>query len=316
MTFEWPALLLALGLIPVLMALYVLAQRRRRAYAVRFTNLALLRDVAGRGPGIRRHIPPLLFLFGLAALLVSLARPYAVLAVPRDQTAIMLVMDVSGSMSAEDLQPNRLEAAKRAARAFVDKLPANAQVGLVTFSTSASVNAPLVRDADTVRRSIGALSPDGGTAIGDGLRLALDQLAQRPADEHGERAPALVVLLSDGQQTNGQTTPEEASAHAQQQGVTVHTVGVGLRGATPRIMGLRGPARLDETTLQRVAERTGGQYFYAAEASQLERIYADLGSRVSWVEERTEVTALATAAGTLLLVAAGLLSLRWFHRLP
>ncbi len=316
MTFEWPALLASLGLIPLLLAVYVLAQRRRRAYAVRFTNLALLREVAGRGPGVRRHIPPTLFLLGLVALLVSLARPQAVIAVPRDQAAVLLVLDVSGSMTAGDLRPNRLAAAKQAARAFVDALPDSAEVGVVSFSSSAGVTMPLTRDADAARRAIDGLSAEGGTAIGDGLELALAQLAQRPADERGERAPALVVLLSDGQQTTGRTLPEQAATRARQEGVTVHTVGIGERGAAPRVLGGRLAVGLDEATLQRIAETTGGQYFYAAEASQLERIYADLGSRVSWVEERTEVTALASGLGALFLTMAGLLSLRWSQQLP
>lgn len=311
MTFEWPILLSALGLVPVL-----LAQRRRRAYALRFTNLALLREVAGDGPGLRRHVPPLLFLLGLAALLASLARPHAVIAVPRDQTAVVLVLDVSGSMAADDLQPSRLDAARRAAQAFVAALPRNAQIGLVTFSSAASVRAPLDHDPAAVERALAGLAADGGTAIGDGLGLALDQLAQRRPDASGERAPGLVVLLSDGEQTGGRLAPEDAVERARTEGVTVHTVGIGVRGSAPRVSGGRQRVGLDEATLQRVAETTGGQYFYAAEAGQLERIYADLGSRVSWVEERTEVTALVSGLGALLLLGGGLLSLRWFQRLP
>lgn len=316
MTFEWPWLLASLALIPLLGAFYFLAQRRRRTYAIRFTNLALLQEVAGRGPGLRRHIPPLLFLLGLAAILFGLARPQAVIAVPRDQTAVMLVLDVSGSMAADDLQPNRMVAAQEAAQAFVEALPDNAQVGLVSFSSTARVVVPLVRDRQLVHRAIGGLNSDGGTAIGDGLTLALDQLALRPVDEPGERAPGLVVLLSDGEQTAGRALPDQAAARAQQEGVTVHTVGIGQRGAMPTIQGSRTRVSLDEVTLRRMAEVTGGEYYYAAESSQLEEIYADLGSRVSWTEELTEVTALANALGTVLLVAGGLLGLRWFQQFP
>jgi Ca-activated chloride channel homolog len=316
MTFEWPWLLASLVLIPLLGALYILAQRRRRTYAVRFTNLALLREVAGSGPGLRRHIPPLLFLLGLSAILFGLARPQAVIAVPRDQTAVMLVLDVSGSMAATDLQPSRMAAAQEAAQAFVEALPPNAQVGVVSFSTNARVEVPLVRDRQLARRAIAGLVADGGTAIGDGLALALDQLALRPVDERGERAPGLVVLLSDGEQTAGRTLPDQAAARARQEGVTVHTVGIGQRGAAPRIQGARLRVSLDEVTLRRMAETTGGQYYYAAQATQLEEIYEDLGSRVSWTEEQTEVTALANALGTVLLVAGGLLGLRWFQQFP
>jgi Ca-activated chloride channel homolog len=313
-SFQWPYLLAGLALLPIIVLLYALAQRRRRAYAVRFTNLDLLSEVVGRGPGIRRHIPPLLFLLGLAALLVSLARPTAVIAVPRDQSTVMLVMDVSSSMAAEDLRPNRMAAAKQAARAFVEALPPNAEVGLVSFNASARISAPLSRDPQSVGRAIDSLRADGGTAIGDGLSVALDELARRPTDEQGGRPPAVVVLLSDGQSTSGMP-PQRAASRAENEGIKVHTVGVGQRGATPRVNG-RQAVVLDESTLRDIAEQTGGDYFYAAEASELERIYADLGSEVSWVEERTEVTALASALGTAFVMVAGLLSLRWFQQLP
>lgn len=314
MSFEWPFLLYGLAFVPLMLGLYVLAQRRRRAYAVRFTNLPLLREVAPRRPGVRRHLPPLFFLLGLAALLVSLARPSAVIAVPRDQAAVMLVLDVSGSMSADDLRPDRMTAARQAARAFVEALPANAQVGLVSFNNAASVRAPLGRDREAALRAIDALRPDGGTAIGEGLDLALEQLARRPADADGRTPPGLVVLLSDGENSIGRA-PADVAARAAQDGVRVHTVGVGQRGASP-VIGRGQSVRLDETTLRAVADATGGSYFYAAEAGELQRIYADLGSQVSWVQERTEVTSLVSALGTLFMVAGGLLGMRWFAQLP
>ena len=314
MTFQWPSLLFSLLLVPILAALYLRAQRRRRSYAIRFTNLALLGAVAGRGPGLRRHVPPVFYILGLTLLLVAVARPTAVIAVPRDQTSVMLVMDVSGSMAADDLQPNRMVAAKQAARAFVTSLPSNVRVGLVTFSTGASVQAPLTGDREAVLQAIDGLSAEGGTAMGDGLNLALGQLARHAEGERVDEAPGLVVLLSDGAPSHGDS-PEAAAERAQQAKVKVHTVGIGRRGATPLIDGRR-PVRLDEATLQEIARTTGGTYFYAPDAGRLERIYADLGSTISWIEERTEVTAVASAAGAILLVVAGLLSLRWFQQLP
>lgn len=314
MSFEWPFLLYGLAFVPLMVGLYVLAQRRRRAYAVRFANLPLLREVAPRRPGVRRHLPPLFFLLGLSALLVSLARPSAVIAVPRDQSSVMLVLDVSGSMSADDLRPDRMAAARQAARAFVEALPDNAQVGLVSFSNAASVRAPLGRDREAVLRAIDALRPDGGTAIGEGLDLALEQLARRPANADGLTPPGLVVLLSDGENSIGRE-PAEVAARAAQDGIRVHTVGVGQRGASP-VIGRGQSVRLDETTLRAVADATGGSYFYAAESGELQRIYADLGSQVSWVQERTEVTSLVSALGTLFMVAGGLFGLRWFGQLP
>lgn len=314
MSFEWPFLLYGLTFVPIMVGLYLLAQRRRRAYAVRFANLPLLREVAPRRPGVRRHLPPLFFLLGLAALLVSLARPSAVIAVPRDQASVMLVLDVSGSMSADDLRPDRLVAARQAARAFVEALPDDAQVGLVSFSNAASVRAPLGRDHEGVLRAIGALRPDGGTAIGEGLDLALEQLARRPANADGRTPPGLVLLLSDGENSIGRA-PAEVADRAARDGVRVHTVGVGQRGAAP-VIGRGQAVRLDEATLRAVAETTGGTYFYAAESGELQRIYSDLGSQVSWVEERTEVTSLVSALGTILMVVGGLFGLRWFAQLP
>ena len=313
MTFLWPDLIPVLGLVPILIALYLLAQRRRRAYAVRFTNLALLSQVVTRGPGARRHVPPLLFLLGLATLLVGLARPTAVFAVPRNQATVVLVMDVSGSMAAADLRPNRMTAATQAARAFVDALPDDTQVGLVSFSLSASLLAPPTRDHAVVTRAIGSLRASGGTAIGDGLDLAIDQIVRLPADAGGARPPAQVVLLSDGQSTSGRD-PAEAAARAAQKGIKVHSVGIGERGARPLAAGVQ--AILDEATLQRIAAETGGAYYYAAETRQLEQIYTDLGSQITWVEERTEVTPFVTALGALLLTVGGLLSLRWFQQFP
>ena len=314
MTFEWPILLWSLALIPIMVGLYVLAQRRRRMYTLRFTNLELLKAVAGRGPGLRRHIPPLLYLLGLAALLVSLARPAAVIAVPRDQTTAMLVLDVSASMTASDLEPNRMEAAKEAAHAFIDALPPNMQVGLVSFSSAATVHAAPTGDRFEVKRAIDGLQANGGTAIGEGLHLALDQLAQRPVNEDGNRAPGLVVLLSDGQSTLGRP-PDTAAERARQEQIKIHAIGIGERGADT-VIGSGQRVRLDEQTLQDVAAATGGRYFYAGESNELTEIYASLGSQVSWVEEQTEITALVSALGALCLTAGGLLSLRWLQQLP
>src|SRR5688572_25976336 len=324
MTFEWPLLLWSLALVPIFLLLYVLAQYRRRAYAVRFTNLALLREVVGRRPGLRRHIPPLFFLLGIGALLFSLARPSAVIAIPRDEADVMLVVDTSGSMTATDLRPSRIVAARAAAEKFVQALPPNTRVGLVEFSSRARLASPLTRDRAVVLSAIKGLDADGGTAIGDGLALAIDVL-RRGATEATvtspgaappalESAPGTVVLLSDGASSAGQP-PQQAATRANQAGVVVHTVGIGERNSGARVGG-RVPAELDERTLQEIARMTGGEYFYAAQAGDLERIYTGIGSRVSWTEERTEVTALASGLGTLLLIVAGLFSLRWLHGLP
>lgn len=315
MTFQWPYLLASLALVPLLLLAYILAQRRRQAYALRFTNLALLAAVAGPRPGWRRHVPPLLFLLGLTALLLSLARPTAVIALPQDQARVVMVLDVSGSMRANDLRPNRLAAATQAAESLLDSLPEQAQVGVVTFNSNASVLVPLTRDREAVREALATLRADGGTAIGDGLDRALDLLEPRAEERGGELPPpAVVILLSDGESREGMP-PALAAERARQLGVTVQTVGIGERGRRILLDG-RTEVGLDEATLRRIAETTGGRYFYAAETTELAEIYAGLGSQVRWVEERTEITALVSGVGALFMLVGGLLSLRWFQRLP
>jgi len=314
MTFAWPPALLGLLLIPAFFGIYLWMQRRRRAYALRFTNLALLREVAGNGPGARRHIPPALFLVGLAAALLAMARPQMVLAVPGDQASVMIVLDVSGSMAATDLQPTRLGAAEKAASTLVDALPDGAQVGVVTFSQGASLAAPLSSNPDDAKRALSRLRANGGTAIGEGLNLALDTLATRPSDAQGDRPPGIVVLLSDGENTDGRPTADVAQ-RAQQLGVHVDTVGIGQRGGTT-LLAANTRVGLDESALKGIAQTTGGQYFYAADAQQLTQVYQDLGSQISWVEQRTEVSALASGLAALFFATAGFLALRWFGRLP
>lgn len=315
MTFQWPWLLfLPLVVIPILVVLYVVAQMQRRRYAMRFTNVALLSQVVGKGPGIRRHIPAVLFLSGLSFLLISLARPEATVRIPKDEAAVVMAIDVSGSMQAEDLKPSRIEAAKSAAQTLVDSVPDQLQMALISFNAGASLNVPLGRDKDAMRRSIDRLSANGGTAIGEAIFLGLDQLANRQVDPQAEKNQAIIVLLSDGANTSGRP-PEMTLARAKQEGVKIYTIGVGERGANPM---LRSGQRvgLDEGTLQSIAQATDGEYFYAANAGDLEKVYADLGSQISWVEEKTEVTALFSAMGAVFFTLAGLLSLWWFSRLP
>jgi len=226
----------------------------------------------------------------------------------------MLVLDVSGSMDARDLQPTQLGAARQAAKKLVDGLPKGAQVGVVAFSDRASLSAPLSSDPLRAQQALDGLTAGGGTAIGDGLNLALDQLAQRPTNAQGERAPGVVVLLSDGENNMGRP-PAAAANRAQQGGITVNTIGVGQRGVQTAL-NRRTSVGLDETALKSIASTTGGQYFYAADAGQLEQVYAHLSSQIQWVTEQTEVTALASGLGAVLLTVAGVLGLGWFGRLP
>jgi Ca-activated chloride channel homolog len=315
MSFQSPWLLLGLLAIPLLIGLYLTSQQRRRAYAVRFTNLALLNQVMGKGPGFRRHLPAILFIAGLAGLLFSMARPQATIRIPRGQTSVMLAVDVSGSMAASDVQPTRIDAAIAAGRTLIDKLPSNAQVGLVIFNSQAQVVAPLTGDKGSVKDALGSLAPGGGTAIGDGIQVSVAQLVSI-VDPNGPKSQnyARVVLLTDGSSNSG-IDNQTAAAGAAQAHIPVDTIGIGARNQTTMVQG-RIVDGVDEQALQAIASATGGHYYYAADEGQLSRIYSDLGSHIGWVTTKLDLTVPILALGTIILVVGGLFSLRWFRLLP
>ena len=312
MSFQYPLLLLALLALPLLVGLYVLNQRRRQAYAIRFTNLALMGQVLGRQPGFRRHLPAALFLLGFTGLLLAMARPTAAVAVPKEKATVMLTVDVSGSMAATDVQPTRIEAARQAGRALINELPGQARVGLVSFNAQASVVAPLTRDHQSVQDALQSLQPGGGTAIGDALELSVQQLVQNRTG--GAKSPEMIVLLTDGTSNTG-VAPADGAAQAKAAGIPVETIGVGQRGKTT-FLGGRPIDGVDEQALQSISDSTGGHYFYAAEAGVLQNIFGSLGSAFGWTTEKVELTIPALALGTVILLGGGLLSLRWFRLLP
>jgi Ca-activated chloride channel family protein len=315
MSFQSPWLLLGLLAIPLLIGLYITSQQRRRAYAVRFTNLALLNQVMGKGPGFRRHLPAILFIAGVAGLLFSMARPQATIRVPKGQTSVMLAVDVSGSMAATDVQPTRIQAAIAAGRTLIDKLPGNAQVGLVIFNARAEVVAPLTTDKGSVKDALGSLVPGGGTAIGDAIQVAVAQLANI-VDPNGPKSQnyARVVLLTDGSSNTG-IDPVTSAGNAAQAKIPVDTIGIGQRNQTTMVQG-RVVDGVDEQALQQISSATGGHYYYAADEGQLSKIYGDIGSRIGWVTTKLDLTVPLMALGTIILVAGGLFSLRWFRLLP
>ena len=331
-------MLWALLLVPVLIAAYILAQRRRRKYALRFASLSLIKEALGRGPGIRRHIPAALFLIGVTALIVALARPVATVILPSQQGTVILTLDVSGSMRAQDLQPTRLEAAKAAARAFVDKQPKNVRIGVVSFSNNAAVVQAPTTDRETVLAAINRLSTQRATAIGSGILTSLDAIFEDPTAKptpvsrdpfgsfeptptptplpRGTYAPAVVVLLSDGV-SNAGVPPLQAVKQAASRGVRVFTVGVGNPSGT--ILNFEGRSmrvRLDEETLKRIAEETDAGYFKADSETDLRQIYETLSTQVIFKPEQTELTVGFAGFATVLLLIAGALSLLWFSRLP
>lgn len=339
MTFQWPILLWGLLLVPLAVALYLFVQRRRVRYAVRFTNLDLLANLVPRSPGWRRHVPPVLFLLGLSLLLISLARPQATVPMPRNEANVVLVMDTSSSMEATDVSPNRLSAAQKAARAFLDRMPNDFRVGLVTFSTQAQVLSLPTTQHKTVGDAIGSLEAGGGTAMGDGLARGTEitqphdeeatgqqDAASKSAVSGGQEAssqeadtPAAVVLLSDGDNNAGQTEPMEAAERARELGVPVFTVALGTDDGEVEINEYGRTWTIsvppDKDTLRRIAETTGGEFFASTSEADLVSVYEDIGSSLRFVKEHQEVTVAFVAMALALLLAGGTLSLLWFHRL-
>lgn len=315
MSFQSPLLLVGLVAIPLLIGLYLASQKRRQTYTVRFTNLALLNQVVGKGPGFRRHLPAILFIAGLAGLLISMARPQATIRIPKGQTSVILAVDVSGSMAATDVQPTRIDAAIAAGRTLIDKLPGNAQVGLVIFNAQAQVIAPLTSDKGSVKDALGTLSPGGGTAIGEAIQASVAQLASI-VDPNGPKSQnyARVILLTDGSSNTG-IDNMTAAGQASRAHIPVDTIGVGSRNQTVMVQGIAVDG-VDEQALQQISSATGGKYYFAADEGQLNKIYSDLGSHIGWVTSKVDLTIPVLALGTLILVIGGLFSLRWFRLLP
>ncbi len=313
MTFLAGSRLWLLLAVPLLIAGYVLLQRRRRAYVVRFTNLNLLADVAPRRPGWRRHAAASLLLMTVVLLIGALARPAVSARVPKEQAAIVLVMDVSRSMSATDISPDRMTAAKEAAIAFVRALPAPLRVAVAAFSNTAALVSPLGRDREATQQAIDQLEPVAGTAVGDGLAVALDEIRRQRGTQ--PEVPAAVLLLSDGASNQGRDSQEVAQEAASLE-VPVFTVGVGTAGATLDVGGRAVPVDLDEAELQAIAETTGGTYFRTADADALKAVYQDLGSKLGFEKETREATAAAAGLAMIFLLAGAGASLLWFQRIP
>ena len=338
MSFEAPALLALLAVVPLAAIGYWLLQRRSTRFAVRYTNLDVLASVASTRGAWRRHVPFALVLASLAALCVAFARPTVDVRKPNERASVVLLVDVSGSMRANDVKPTRLAAAKQAMRSFLDRAPDSLRVGLVSFSDEAQVVVSPTADRKLLEQGIDVLGPGFGTAIGDGLARAVE-LARTatgdapPAGETGEsgtstapvrdaqgRSLASILLLSDGAQTRGLLSPGQGAERAQVAGIPVFTVALGTDAGTI-VAGPPGqeqviPVPPDRETMAAIAEYTGAESFDAESADTLENVYSGLGSRVGREERPSEVTALFVAAGALLLAGATGLSLLGAPRLP
>jgi len=315
MSFASPVWLLALALVPAAVAVYLWARRRRATrYAIRFPAVATVREAVASAPSWERHVPAALALAAVALLAVALARPRVVQHIPTGQANMMLVTDHSGSMAAEDVHPNRLAAAVAAANTFIDQLPSTVRVGAIGFGTSPDeVQGPAANHAEA-RTLIDGLSANGGTDTGDALELAL-QLLQGANPKH---PPSAVVLLSDGA-ANAGPDPVGVSEQAKKDKIPIYTVALGTAGGVlpnPDPFARPQPVPPDPELMQAIARVSGATAFNARSADELSSIYKKLGSQLSTVTHKKEITAWFAAAGVVLLIGAAVSSVRWSGRLP
>lgn len=319
MSFDWPLALIALLVVPVLVFVYMSAERRRRAQASRFGTPALLAGIVVARPRLRRHVPFVLLLVALSALILGVARPKATLSVPREEATIMLALDTSFSMAATDVKPSRLKAALAAAASFLDKVPERYRVGLVSFSTQAQLILPPTADRLLAKEALAQIRLGQGTAIGSAIVRAVQAVrppGQRPSPDD---VPATILLLSDGAQTGAGPTPVEAAVAARRAGIPVSTVALGTSDAVVEVPlpgGLKERVVVapDKRTLQAVAQQAGGRFYEAPSAEQLEEVYRELGSRIGKVRQRKEITAAFAGAGGVLALVAAAVSMLWFRR--
>jgi Ca-activated chloride channel family protein len=333
------------ALLPLLVAAYFYALSRKKKLALRYASLTLVKEAMGAGQKWRRHLPPLVFLLALAVMIGAIARPQAVITLPSQHETVILAMDVSGSMRATDVEPNRLIAAQNAAKAFIADQPENVRIGVVAFAGTATVAQAPTRNREDVVAAIDRFQLQRATAIGSAIIVSLATIfpdagydvatfmygAENEKKDKGARPPAgsaavkpvppgsynnaVIILLTDGQRTTGPDTVAAARLAADR-GVRIYTVGVGTPDG--KIVGFEGwsmHVRLDEETLKTVADLTRGEYFYAGNAMDLKKVYETLRTKFVLETKKTEVTALFSAAAAVLALLAGFLSMLWFNRI-
>ena len=322
MSFASPYTLLLLLALPVLVGLYVGEQQRRRQAAEAFVVHRMQASVAPRRPGWRRHLPMLALLLAMIVLIAAAARPQRTIATPIERASIMLATDVSGSMTATDVKPNRLVAAKQAARAFLDKVPARVNVGVMAFNQTPTVLASPTTDREAARTAIAKMTSSGGTASGEAIATAVTSLRTNPksqSDPNEQPPPAAIVLLTDGKSTSGRNAVEAARA-AGTAGIRVYTVALGTDSGTitvPRKDGttVTRPVPPDPAALEQIAQAAGGQSFTAETTDRLSEVYEQLGSQLGHKNTKREITAEFAGGGLALLLLGGVMSLGWFGRL-
>ena len=333
MTFIWPLMLTLLLLVPLVGIYFVWMQRRRQQIASRFGDLGSASGNTASRPGVRRYLPSTLFLLGLAIMLVAMARPQAVVSLPRVESTVILAFDVSGSMAAEDMQPTRMEAAKGVARDFVERQPSGVQIGVVAFSDSGIAVLSPTNLQEDILAAIDRLTPRRGTSLGSGILASLNAIdggtmeQAETTDENGEilaptpvpdgtYIPASIVMLTDGENTTS-PDPLAAAQTAADRGVRLYTIGIGSpAGTVLEVNGFTVHTQLDEGLLLQISQLAEGEYFRAEDEEDLRAIYESLDPKLVTRSENMEVTSLFAGASLLILLLGGILSLLWYSRLP
>lgn len=338
MSFLWPSMLAGLILVPVLVLLYLWLNGRRKRLASSFGGLSVSRVSTAQTNSLRRHFPAVLFLSGLTILIISLARPQAEIILPRIEGTVILLFDVSGSMAAEDLEPNRLEAAKSVAYEIIQNQPPTVQIGVVTFSNSGfSVQVPTY-DQESIFAAIQRLKPESSTSLGQGILASLNAIAvsageaplginSQPAFDQledgsqmdipeGDFSNSIIILLSDGE-NHENTDPLLPAISALERNVRIYSIGVGsAEGIELEVDGFIVHTQLDEVTLRQVSEITGGAYYHAGDERDLKAIYSDITPQLVVKSENMEVTSVFAGASLAMLLVGAAFSMIWFRRAP
>ncbi len=306
-----------LAILPVLAVAggYVWRQVHKRAYAMRFTNVELLRVLAPRGIGVRRHLAAGAFLLSLLVLALGMAKPALDTKVPLERATVILAIDVSLSMNATDVAPTRIDAAQKAATEFVRQLPAEFNVGLVSFAKSANVLVSPTKERSAILQELGGLQLAEATATGEAVFTCLETIRSVPTDGAAELPPTRIVLLSDGFRTSGRSIDDAALAAAAAN-VPVSTIAFGTDNGTIEINGRSQAVPVDRASLQKLAKDTKGQYYEAASTSELKKVYQDMGSSIGYRTKPRELTQVYLGLGLLFALGAAGLSLLWTSRLP
>jgi Ca-activated chloride channel homolog len=319
-SFQTPLALVALVVIPLLVVLYVYRERRRDDYAARFTSTGLLPNLIDAAPGWRRHLPLALLLVGLTAMVVGVARPHASLSVKREEATVIVAIDSSLSMRADDVSSTRLAAAQKTARTFIDELPKKFRVAILGFSGRPYVAVPPTEDRDLVHTALNSLRTGEGTSLGDAIALGV-KLARQERASDGTIPPTAMLVISDGAQKSGRTTPEQAALQAAARHIPVYSVVIGTPDGiinVPLAGGFQAQIRVpvDSDTLQLVSRVSGGRTFASPNSDQLRVVYQRLGSRLGSRKQDREITDLFAGGSAAFLLAGGALSALWFRRVP